>query len=115
MDAQLSPIKDATITISRGSGSSSSKSILRPDDVARLAMFFKKIGLARTQLLVQKLTVTDVEGGLVMNELMIVKLFRQKLKVQDTDAIVEQMRSMGKGAGGQVTPEGFCAWASKYQ
>ena len=50
-----------------------------------------------------------------MNELMIVKLFRQKLKVQDTDAIVEQMRSMGKGAGGQVTPEGFCAWASKYQ
>jgi len=115
MDAQLPPKKDATITISRGSGSSSSKSILCPDDVARLAMFFKKIGVARTQVLVQKLTVTDVEGGLVMNELMIVKLFRQKLKVQDTDAIVEQMRSMGKGAGGQVTPEGFCAWASKYQ
>ena len=87
----------------------------RADDAARLVTFFKKIGVARTLVLAQKLTVTNVEGGLVLNEAKIVKLFRQKLRVQDTDAVVEQMRSMGKGAGGQVTPEGFCAWASKYQ
>jgi hypothetical protein len=115
MDAQLPPKKDATITISRGSGSPSSKSILRPDDAARLVTFFKKIGVARTLVLAQKLTVTNVEGGLVLNEAKIVKLFRQKLRVQDTDAVVEQMRSMGKGVGGQVTPEGFCEWASKFQ
>ena len=90
---------------------SSKANALRPGDVARLTMFFKKIGVARTQVLVQKLTVMNAEGDPIVNEAKIARIC-QKLKVQDTDAVVKQMRSMGKGVRGQVTPEGFCAWAS---
>ena len=75
-------------------------------------MFFKKIGAARTRVFVQKLTVMNAKGEPVLNEANVARLFRQKLKVKDADAVVAQMRRMGKGVGGQVTPEGFYLWAS---